>query len=216
EQARLGDVNLKAPELYKEKSKDIAEVKEKIEKTSAEKQAILHMIEEIETKKTNIFINTFYVVNDNFKRLFNYIFKGEGTLILDNPALPFDGGLHIRVKRDIDKREKYLESLSGGEKSLLALLFIFSIQLYKPAPFYLLDEAEAALDKENSKKLAELLKKMSKETQFIVVSHNDAVISAADVALGVAMTDQGSKVVGIELVCRDMEKEKEEAAEMTA
>jgi len=89
--------------------------------------------------------------------------------------------------------------MSGGEQSLLALMFIFALQMHRPAPFYILDEAEAALDKENSRKLVEFVGKMSKNAQFIVVTHNDAVLSSADVALGVMKTDDGSKIVGVQL-----------------
>ncbi len=193
----LGMVNLRAPELYEEKKRDLAEVKEKVEKLAEEKTAVNNMIEEIETKKTAIFHETFSKVNENFKRLFNYIFVGEGNLVLQDPYNVFNSGLMIKVK--IDAKERFIEAMSGGEKSLLALLFVFSIHMHHPAPFYILDEAEAALDKLNSKRLADLLKQLSKDAQFIVVSHNDVLISNADVAFGVTRTDEGSRVVGINL-----------------
>ncbi|MFA5382937.1 MAG: chromosome segregation protein SMC [Candidatus Micrarchaeia archaeon] len=194
----LGEVNLKAPELYEEKKAEIEEVKEKVERLKDEKSAVLTMIDEIDSRKKRIFMETFYKINDKFKDLFGYVFEGEGLLVLDKPSDPFESGLQIKVKKG--DRNKYLDSMSGGEKSLLALLFIFSIQMTKPSPFYLLDEAEAALDKENSKKMAELIKKLSKETQFLVITHNDEVLKSADVALGVTMTDKGySQVLGIEL-----------------
>jgi chromosome segregation protein len=81
----------------------------------------------------------------------------------------------------------------------MTLVFVFALHMYKPSKFYILDETEAALDKENSKRFAELVKELSKETQFIVVSHNDSVIPFADVALGVTKSKQGSKIVGIKL-----------------
>ncbi len=194
----LGNVNLKAPEIYEEKKRDIQEIKEKVAKLVDEKSAVMKMIDEIETKKINIFMQTFIAINDNFRKLFGYIFKGEGILILDKPQMPFESGLGIRVKTEDDKI-KYLDGMSGGEKSLITLIFIFSMHMYRPAPFYILDEVEAALDKENSKKLADLLKQLAKDTQFIVVTHNDAVLSSADSVIGVSMTKSGSKLVGIEL-----------------
>ena len=155
------------------------------------------MMDEIEGKKRAIFLSTFTSVNENFKRLFSYVFPGEGTLLLEQPSSPFESGLLVKVRDE--SHDKYLDSMSGGEKALLALIFIFSIQMHKAAPFYILDEADAALDKENSKKLANLIKQLAGTTQFIVVTHNDAVLSGADVALGVTRTEDGSKIVGVQL-----------------
>ncbi len=196
--ASIPNPNLQAPQKYEEMKKDIDEVKVRVGKLVEEKSAVMGMIGEIDTKKRTIFMETFNTVNDNFRKIFNYVFKGEGLLLLDQPSDPLSSGLMIKV-RDEKQKESYLDSLSGGEKSLLALLFIFAIQLYKPAPFYILDEADAALDKENSKKLAGLLRELSGRTQLIVVTHNDSVLSAAEVALGVARTPEGSKIVGIQL-----------------
>ncbi|VVC01735.1 Chromosome partition protein Smc [uncultured archaeon] len=194
----LGAVNLRAPEIYDEKKRDMDEIKSRVSSLDTEKKAVISMMDEIEGKKRAIFISTFTAVNDNFRRLFGYIFPGEGTLLLEQPSSPFESGLLVKV-REAAGREKYLDSMSGGEKSLLALIFIFSIQMYKAAPFYILDEADAALDKENSKKLADLLRQLAGSTQFIVVTHNDTILSNADVALGVTRTEDGSKIVGVQL-----------------
>jgi chromosome segregation protein len=117
--------------------------------------------------------------------------------VLQNPAAPLESGLQIQLKTEKGELQ-FIESKSGGEKSLLTLMFIFSIQMYKPAPFYLLDEADASLDKENSLKLSQLLKELSKNTQFIVVTHNDSVLTSADTAIGVTRTKDGSKIVGVQ------------------
>ncbi len=193
----LPTVNLKAPELYDQKKKEIDDIRTRVNSLDSEKKAVFHMMDEIEAKKRAIFISSFTAVNDNFKRLFSYVFKGEGTLLLENPSSPFDSGLLVKVRDE--GHEKYLDSMSGGEKSLLALIFIFSIQMHKAAPFYILDEADAALDKENSKKLADLIRQLAGKTQFIVVTHNDTILSNADVALGVTRTEDGSKIVGVQL-----------------
>ncbi|MFA5929785.1 MAG: AAA family ATPase [Candidatus Micrarchaeia archaeon] len=194
----LGSVNLRAPELYEQKKKDIDEVKGRVESLSGEKNAVLRMMDEIDARKRAIFLSTFTSVNDNFRKLFGFAFKGgEAALILEKPSSPFEGGLHVKVREE--NRDKYLDSMSGGEKSLVALMFIFAIQMHKAAPFYILDEADAALDKENSKKLADLIKQLSGNTQFIVVTHNDTVLSNSDVALGVTRTEDGSKIVGVQL-----------------
>ena len=196
--AALGNVNLKAPELYGEKLKDIKEIKEKSDKLAEERKAVQTMIDEIETKKSAIFMETFEVIRKNFVKLFGYAFReGAGDLVLQNPETPLDSGLQIQVKNEKGEIH-YIESKSGGEKSLLTLMFIFSIQMYKPAPFYLLDEADASLDKENSLKLSNLLKELSKNTQFIVVTHNDSVLTSADTAIGVTRTKDGSKIVGVQ------------------
>ncbi|MEM3030166.1 MAG: chromosome segregation protein SMC [Candidatus Micrarchaeia archaeon] len=194
----LGAINLRAPEVYEERKKDLEELRVKVEKLAEEKSAVLLMIDELEAKKLAIFQETFRVVAENFRKLFGYIFKGEGTLALQVPTDPFNSGLMIKARYE-GGRERHIEALSGGERSLLALLFVFAIHMYKPAPFYILDEVEAALDKANSKKLADLLRELAKNTQFIVVTHNDTILSSADVALGVTMTEEGSKIVGVNL-----------------
>ncbi len=193
----LGAVNLRAPEIYGEKKRDIEEIKSRVTSLDTEKKAVISMMGEIDGKKRAIFISAFTAVNDNFKRLFGYVFTGEGTLLLEQPSSPFESGLLVKVRDN--SHDKYLDSMSGGEKSLLALIFIFAIQMYKAAPFYILDEADAALDKENSRKFSDLLKQLSVSTQFIVVTHNDTVLSSADVALGVTRTEDGSKIVGVQL-----------------
>ncbi|MEM2974497.1 MAG: hypothetical protein QW112_02630, partial [Candidatus Micrarchaeia archaeon] len=195
---RIGFVNLKAPEMYEERLKDYNEIKERVNILSIEKEAVMKMIEEIEMKKKDVFMKTYDAVSEHFKKLAASISKYEAYLALENPADPFSGGLHIIVKF-AGKKERNVELMSGGEKSLMTLIFVFALHMYKPSQFYILDETEAALDKENSKRFAELIKELSKNTQFIVVSHNDAVIPFADIALGVTRSKHGSKIVGIRL-----------------
>jgi chromosome segregation protein len=93
-----------------------------------------------------------------------------------------------------------IKSLSGGEKTMTALAFIFSIQEHDPASFYVLDEVDAALDKRNADKLAKLVKKYSDRAQYIMISHNDQVIAEAETLYGVSMNEHGiSKVVGLKV-----------------
>jgi chromosome segregation protein len=92
-----------------------------------------------------------------------------------------------------------LDSMSGGEKTLTALAFLFAVQEYRPAPFYILDEIDAALDKENSKKIADLVKSLSKEAQFVVITHNDTTLKYGDRIYGVTMESGESKIIGLEL-----------------
>ena len=107
-----------------------------------------------------------------------------------------------------------MESLSGGEQTIMALLFIFALQYTKPSPFYVLDEIDAALDKLNSQRMAELIRNLSKTSQFIVVSHNDYVISKADVIVGIAKYKGSSKVshLTLEEAIKAVKEEKEKKA----
>ena len=140
-------------------------------------------------------------INKNFENIFSQL-STKGTtakLVLENPETPLEEGVQIMVKI---AQNKYLDikSLSGGEKTMTALSFIFSIQEHDPASFYLLDEVDAALDKKNSEKLAELVRKYSTKAQYIVISHNDSVISGSDKLYGVSMHKDGiSHVVSLEV-----------------
>ncbi len=194
----LGGVNLKAIELYAVKLNELQEQRRRVDQLRSEKDAVLKLIDEIEGKKIMTFMAAFNVVNQNFKSLFKQVFKGNGELFLENSENPFLGGLTIKVQFE-NKEVKYLELMSGGEKSLVAMMFLFAIQTYNPSSVYILDEADAALDQENSRKLAELLKKLSVDSQFLVVSHNQAVYKEADCLAGVAMTEHGSAIVEVKL-----------------
>ena len=195
--SELGDVNLAAPEQYEKRKQEIAEVREKIERLKVERNAVMEMITSIEEKKKEAFLETFDAVNENFKKLFEHISIGEGFLYLDKPGDIFNSGLYIKLKRD--GRENPLDALSGGEKTLLALMFVFALQFYKPSPFYVLDEVDASLDKANSANLARLLRQLSDSSQFIVVTHDDTVMRMASAIMGVARVDGISQIVGVKL-----------------
>ncbi len=191
------NVNLAAIETYAKKEAEINEVKQKIDKLSEERNAIMKMIDEIEERKKDAFFEAFNRVSDNFKKMFSYINIGQGYLLLDKPNEPFESGLYIKIRHG--NHEYPLDALSGGEISIVSLMFIFALQFFKPAPFYILDEVDAALDKENSKRMVQLIKQMSKDSQFIVVSHNDTVIANSDIVYGVTKVDNASKVVAVKL-----------------
>ena len=193
----MPSVNTAAIEMYDKKKAEIEGVEGKIAILGEERRAILEMIAEIEQHKNDAFFKTFYSVSDNFVKMFSYLNIGDGFLYMDKPNEPFESGLYIKIKRG--NKEHSIDSLSGGENSLVALMFIFALQFFKPAPFYILDEVDAALDKENSKNLAQLISRMAIDTQFILVSHNDIVMSTADSVLGVAKAGGVSKIVGVKL-----------------
>ncbi len=192
-------VNMKALEIYEQVEKEYNELIEKKDSLGREKTDVLTLMNEIETKKKEHFMKTYTQANTNFIRIFKNLFrKGEAYLELDNPDDVFSDGLSIKVKIT-GTRFMDLKSLSGGEKTLTALSFIFAIQEYQPASFYILDEIDAALDKHNAELLSKLIREYCNRAQYIVISHNDAIISEADTLFGVSMTDGISKVTSLKI-----------------
>mgnify|MGYP001586092320 FL=1 len=172
---------------------------EKKEELGKEKTDVLTMMNEIEIRKKDHFMRTFDRANDNFQRIFGSLFKkGKAALQLDNEKNPFDDGLSIKVKLT-GNRYLDIKSLSGGEKTLTALSFIFAIQEYQPSSFYILDEVDAALDKQNSETLSRLVRNYSDRAQYILISHNDALISEADTLFGISMNEGVSKVTSLRI-----------------
>ncbi len=185
--ALIGNVNLRALEIYETVEKEYNSLVEKKNSLSDEKKSVLELMDEIEVNKKELFVSTLKAIDSNFRKNFSKLTtKGVAFLELENPESPFEAGLRIKVKLT---GEKFLDlrSLSGGEKTLTALAFLFSIQEHEPAPFYILDEVDAALDKANSEKLAKLIREYCKKAQYIVISHNDSIISEGDVLYGISM-----------------------------
>lgn len=199
---QLGPVNMKAPEIYELKKKDVDSAQQKLATLEHEKDSVLSMITEIESKKLSIFNETLKSVDENFKKLYSYIFDGSAYLHLENPQEPFNSGLTIKITSAKNK-DRASELLSGGEKSLLMLILIFAIQTRNPMSFYIFDEIDTSLDKENAKKLSNLLKELSTRSQIVVVSHNDSLISSAATAIGVAHREEESQVVGVQLTAKE-------------
>jgi len=197
--AQMSTVNMKALEVYEKVETEFSKLIEKKKDLASEKTDVLTMMNEIETKKKDHFMKTFDEANNNFQKIFENLFKkGKAFLQLNNKNNPFDDGLSIKVKIT-GNRYMDLKSLSGGEKTLTALSFIFAIQEYQPATFYILDEIDAALDKHNSEKLSKLIRNYSHNAQYVVISHNDALISEADSLFGVSMNEGVSKVTSLKI-----------------
>ncbi|AEC51316.1 chromosome segregation protein smc1 [Pyrococcus sp. NA2] len=195
----LEPVNMKAIEDFEVVERRYLELKSKREKLEAEKESIIEFINEIEKEKKNVFMRTFEAIAKNFSELFAKLSPGgSARLILENPEDPFSGGLEIEAK-PAGKDVKRIEAMSGGEKALTALAFIFAIQKFKPAPFYLFDEIDAHLDDANVKRVADLIKESSKESQFIVITLRDVMMANAEKIIGVSMRDGVSKVVSLSL-----------------
>ncbi len=197
---KIGNVNMKALEIYDNVVQEYENLNKKKEKLVLEKEDVLIMMNEVELKKKDMFMKSFDIVNGQFKTIFSALStKGEASLVLENQDVPFEGGLLIKVRLSGSKFMD-IRSLSGGEKTMTALAFIFAIQEHEPASFYVLDEVDAALDKKNSEKLAQLVKKYSENAQYLMISHNDGVISEANVLYGVSMDEHGqSNVVSLKI-----------------
>jgi len=195
---RFGPVNLKALETYNEVKEEYEELSEKVERLEKEKEEILRTIEEVEKEKEKAFMSTFQRVKKSFLEIYKKLSGGEAKVFLDEEK-PLEGGMDLLVKPP-GRRFMPLRSLSGGEKTIVSLAFIFAIQEFCPAPFYLLDEIDAALDKLNSQKLAEILKEHAKKAQVIIISHNDEIVARADYLYGVSINKRGiSNIVSIKL-----------------
>ena len=195
----LGDVNMKALAAYEEVVARQEELKLQIETLSKERKEILDRMQGYEQLKKETFMKTYNNINANFKEVFHQLSEGEGELKLEFPDDPLSGGMTIEAQPR-DKKLQRLESMSGGEKSLTALAFVFAIQRYMPAPFYAFDEVDANLDTMNVERIAHMVQKQSKDTQFIVVSHRKPMIESANRTIGVTQKEKGiTRVTGIKI-----------------
>lgn len=195
----LGDVNMRALTTYDEKLARQTEIKEQIDVLTKERKEILDRMHGYEQLKKETFMKTYNNINENFKSVFHQLSEGEGELKLEFPDDPLNGGLTIEAQPR-DKKLQRLESMSGGEKALTALAFVFAIQRYMPSPFYAFDEVDASLDTMNVERIAQMVQNQSKDTQFIVVSHRKPMIESANRTIGVTQKEKGiTRVTGVKL-----------------
>lgn len=197
---RMGSVNMRALEVYDDIKAEYDKVREKVEQLEKERDEILRIIEQIDRKKRKTFLNTLKEVNELFSRNFSQL-STKGIVFLEpqDKKEIFNAGLDIIVKVGAGK---YFDvtSLSGGEQTLVALSLIFAIQEFRPYCFYIFDEIDAALDKRNSERLAYLLKKHMKDGQYLMITHNDSIISeSSNILYGVSMQEGVSKVLSLEV-----------------
>jgi chromosome segregation protein len=193
----LEPVNMKALEEYNQTRMRQEELSEYLETLSNERDEINARINGYGELKKNTFMEAFVAIDKNFQDIFAELSHGHGKLELENPEDPFSGGLVIRAQPR-DKKMQRIEALSGGEKSLTALSFVFAFQRYAPAPFYAFDEVDMMLDGANADRLARMVKRQSEQAQFVVVSLRRPMIENGDHAIGVSLRSDGfSKVVGI-------------------
>lgn len=196
----LGDVNMRAIVTYDEKAARKEELDNQIQTLSVERESILEKMQSFEQQKKEAFMTTFTAINENFKDIYHQLSEGEGRLILENEKDPLSAGMTIEAKPRDKTTNNKLGALSGGEKALTALALVFAIQKYLPAPFYALDEVDASLDTMNVERIADMVKKQSSNTQFLVVSHRRPMIEAANRTIGVTQKEKGkTKVTGVKL-----------------
>lgn len=197
--SKIGSVNLRSLEVYDEIKAEYDQIQNKVEIITKEKDGIFRIIHEIDIRKRKTFLKTLEDLNEIFSRNFAQIStKGAVSLELENKKEPFEGGVAIQVKTG---HGKYFDvtSLSGGEQTMVALSLIFAIQELRPYCFYILDEIDAALDKRNSERLANLLNKYMQKGQYIIITHNDEIISNATNLYGVSMHDGISKITSLKI-----------------
>jgi len=164
-----------------------------------ERDGIEERIDSYEAQKKATFMNAYEAIDREFQDIFSRLSNGTGNLHLEDETDPFDGGMTMKAE-PADKPIQRLDSMSGGEKSLTALAFIFAIQRFNPAPFYALDEVDAFLDAANAERVGELVDELAGDAQFIVVSHRSAMLDRSERAIGVTMQDDNvSAVTGIQL-----------------
>ena len=195
---RLGPVNLRAIEEFEVTNVEFEELKKKLDKLLEEKEAVMNVAKDVEQKRYSKFMETFSGISLNFSKIYTDMTTGgTGRLRLEEEN-NIDSGLVIEAS-PVGKKILNLDSMSGGEKTVTSLAFLFAVMQHSAAPFYILDEIDAALDKVNARKIANLIHLYSKNVQFIVITHNDITISMADKVFGVSMEDGVSKIFGIEM-----------------
>lgn len=192
----LGLVNMRAITDYDEVVKRHAEHKEKIDTLEKEKDEIKSRMTGYQTLRRDTFLRAYNAINKNFKEVFAQISDGNGTLVLENEEDPFAGGLTIKANIR-DKQNQKLAGMSGGEKSLTALAFLFAIQKYMPSPFYALDEVDMNLDNPNVERIAKIIMNQAKTAQFIVISLRQPMLDNAERLLAVSQKEKGvTKILG--------------------
>ncbi len=193
----LEPVNMLALEELEQLELRLADLEERLEVLCKEREELLLRIETVATLRQEAFLEAFQAVDGHFRQIFAGLSDGEGHLQLENPEQPLEGGLTL-VAHPKGKAVRRLASMSGGEKSLTALSFLFALQRFRPSPFYALDEVDSFLDGVNVERLAALIASQAQAAQFMVVSHRRPMIAAATRTIGVTQARGAhTQVVGL-------------------
>ena len=192
-------VNMMALEEYDRTQERLQELTDKLGTLEEERTELLLRIENFTTLRVRAFREAYDVVDVNFQEIFATLSEGDGRLQLEDPQDPFNGGLNL-IAHPKGKQVLRLASMSGGEKSLTALSFIFALQRYRPSPFYAFDEVDMFLDGANVEKLARMIKHQATFAQFMVVSLRRPMIESAQRTIGVTQARGAhTQVIGIQL-----------------
>ena len=201
----LGNVNVNAIEDYKEVSERYEFLGAQHEDLVKAQEALLGIIEELDTGMRRQFSEKFKDICREFDSVFKELFGGgRGSLMLQEEEDLLEAGIQI-IAQPPGKKLQNMMQLSGGEKALTAIALLFAIQNLKPSPFCLLDEIEAALDDSNVDRFAKYLHKLTKNTQFIVITHRRGTMVASDRLYGITMQEKGvSTLVSVSLIEDDL------------
>ena len=201
----LGNVNVGAIEEYKEVGARYELLKTQAEDIVKAEDALKAIIDELDKRMREQFDERFKDINEQFDLAFIELFGGgKGRLELTDGEDILEAGIKI-IAQPPGKKLQNMMQLSGGEKSLTAIALLFAIQNLKPSPFCLLDEIEAALDDSNVTRFADYLHKLTKNTQFIVITHRRGTMNAADILYGITMQEKGvSTMVSVNLIDADI------------
>ena len=192
-------VNMLALEEYEQTQARLEELSGKLATLEAERTELLLRVENFTSLRLRSFKEAFDAVNENFQGIFATLSDGDGYLQLEDAEDPFNGGLTL-VAHPKGKPVQRLSSMSGGEKSLTALSFIFALQRYRPSPFYAFDEVDMFLDGANVERLSKMIKQEAQQAQFIVVSLRRPMIESAQRTIGVTQARGAyTQVLGIKL-----------------
>jgi len=190
----LNALNAKAPETYLEVSYGYRSMSVRKNSLEEERNSIVKFIEDIEKDKRQTFLDAFDKVDKEIRLIFNKMTGGNAWLELQNEDDIFNSGISYLIQFP-NKPKRESTSISGGEKTLAAIVFVLALQKLKPSPFYLFDEVDAHLDAPNAERLSNILEERSKESQFIMVSLKDSVIQKAKLIYGVFPKNGVSNVV---------------------
>lgn len=202
----LGSVNVNAIEDYKEISERYDFLKTQHEDLVSAQETLYKIIEELDIGMRKQFAEKFALIRTEFDRVFKELFGGgHGSLELVEDEDILEAGIQI-ISQPPGKKLQNMMQMSGGEKALTAIALLFAIQNLKPSPFCLLDEIEAALDDSNVDRFAKYLHKLTKNTQFIVITHRRGTMVAADRLYGITMQEKGvSTLVSVNLIENDLD-----------
>jgi chromosome segregation protein len=202
---KLGDVNVNAIEDYKNLMERYEFLKTQHDDLVEAEKTLLGIIEELDTAMRKQFTEKFGEICREFDKVFKELFGGgKGTLELMEDEDILEAGIRI-IAQPPGKKLQNMMQLSGGEKALTAIALLFAIQNLKPSPFCLLDEIEAALDDSNVGRYASYLHKLTKHTQFIVITHRRGTMEKADRLYGITMMEKGvSTLVSVNLIDQEL------------